>query len=146
MLALVVSDSDFDLPKHLLIAFTDRRTECRDGGRRVEIKDAQEVFVFKPFVGLHVAPAHQRIGDTDRRGVAELYSDVVYIVLFQIRIRNVVENVALMLVPVFVRELRGDGFKLIPQSVFTGNAVAALQHIPNRGFVFLFELPQPDGP
>ncbi len=146
MFALIVPDGDFDLPKHLLITFADRRAEGRDSGRRIEIKDAQEVFVFKPFVGLHITPAHQRIGDADRRGVPELYSDVVYIVLFQIRIRNVVENIALMLVPVFVRELRGDGFKLIPQSVFTGNAVAALQHIPYRGFVFLFELPQPDGP
>ncbi|MBR0444920.1 MAG: hypothetical protein IJK14_06065, partial [Clostridia bacterium] len=112
MFALIVPDGDFDLPKHLLIAFADRRAKNRDGGRCVEIKDAQEVFVFKPFVGLHVAPAHQGIGDADRRGVPELHPDVVYIVLFQIRIRNVVENIALMLVPVFVRELRGDGFKL----------------------------------
>ncbi|MGI6700831.1 MAG: hypothetical protein ACOX6G_11070 [Christensenellales bacterium] len=146
LFALIVPDGDFDLPKHLLIALADRRAEGSDGSRCVEIKDAQKVFVFKPFVGLHIAPAHQRIGDADRRGVPELYPDVVYIVLFQIRIRNVVENIALMLVPVFVRELRGDGLKLIPQSVSTGNAVAALQHIPDRGFVFLFELPQPDGP
>ena len=92
MFALIVPDGDFDLPKHLLITFADRRAEGRDSGRRIEIKDAQEVFVFKPFVGLHITPAHQRIGDADRRGVPELYSDIVYIVLFQIRIRNVVEN------------------------------------------------------
>ena len=146
MLALVVSDSDFDLPKHLLIAFADRRAEGRDSGRRIDIKDAQEVFMLKPFVGFHVAPAHQGIRDADRSGVSELYSDVVIIVLFQIGIRNVVENVALVLVPVFVGELSCDGLKLLPQSVFTGDAVAALQHFPYRGLVFLFEFPQPDSP
>ena len=119
MFALVVPDCDFDLPQHLLIAFADCRAEGRSGGRSVEVKDAQEVFVFKPLVGLHIAPSHQRIGDTDRRGVSELNSDVVIIVLFQIGIRNVVENVALVLVPVFVRKLCGNGFKLLTQAVFT---------------------------
>ena len=146
MFALIVPDGDFDLPKHLLIAFADRRAEGRDGGRRIEIKDAQEVFMLKPFVGLHVAPAHQGIGDADRRGVPQLHPDVVYIVLFQIRIRNVVENVALMLIPVFVRKLCRDGFKLLPQSVFTGDAIAALQHVPDCRFMFLLKFPQPDGP
>ncbi|MBR0445033.1 MAG: hypothetical protein IJK14_06650, partial [Clostridia bacterium] len=87
MFALIVPDSDFDLPQHLLIAFADRCAEGRNGGRSVEVKDAQEVFVFKPFVGLHIAPAHQRIGDTYRRGVSELNPYVVNIVLFQVRIR-----------------------------------------------------------
>ena len=146
ILALVVPYCDFDLPKHLLIAFTYRCAEGRDGCRGVEIKDAQKVFMLKPFIGLHVAPAHQGIRDTDRSGVSELYSDVVIIVLFQIGIRNVVENIALMLVPVFVRELRGDGFKLIPQSVFTGDAIAAFQHFPDRRLMFLLKLPQADSP
>ena len=146
MLALVVSDSDFDLPKHLLIAFADRRTESRDGCGGIEIKDAQKVFMLKPFIGLHVAPAHQGIRDTDRSGVSELYSDVVIIVLFQIGIRNVVENVALMLVPVFIGELGCDGLKLFPQSVFTGDAIAALQHVPDCRFMFLLKFPQPYSP
>ncbi len=58
VLELVVPYCDFDLPKHLLIALADRRTEGRDGCRGVEIEDAQEVFVLKPFVGFHVAAAH----------------------------------------------------------------------------------------
>ena len=102
--------------------------------------------MLKPFVGLHVAPAHQGIRDTDRSGVSELYSDVVIIVLFQIGIRNVVENVALMLVPVFIGELGCDGLKLFPQSVFTRDAIAALQHVPDCRFMFLLKLPQPDSP
>ena len=117
MLALVVSYCDFDLPKHLLIAFADRRTESRDGCRGIEIKDAQKVFMLKPFIGLHVAPAHQGIRDADRRGVSELRSDVINIILLQIGIRNVVENIALMIVPVFVGELGRDSFKLIPEGV-----------------------------
>ena len=103
MFALIVSDCDFDLPQYLLIAFAYRRAESPDGGWCVEVKDIQEVFVIEPFVGFQTAPAHQGIRDADRRGVSELNSDVVIIVLFQIGIRNVVENVALMLVPVFVR-------------------------------------------
>ena len=146
MLALVVSDSDFDLPKHLLIAFADRRAKGRDGSGGIEIEDAQKVFMLKPFVGFHVAPAHQGIRDADRRGVSELYSDVVIIVLFQIGICNVVENVALVLVPVFVGELGRDSFKLFPQPVFAGNAVAALQHVPDCRLMFFLKLPQVDGP
>ena len=80
MFALIVPYCDFDLPKHLLIAFADRRAEGCNGCRCVEIKDAQEVFVFKPFVGFHVAAAHQGIGDADRRGVSELDPYVVNIV------------------------------------------------------------------
>ena len=83
MFALIVPDCYFDLPQHLLIAFADCRAEGRNGGRSVEVKNAQEIFVFKPFVGLHIAPAHQRIGDADRRGVSELPPNVVNIVLFQ---------------------------------------------------------------
>ena len=146
MFALIVPDGDFDLPKHLLIAFADRRAESCDGCGGVEIKDAQKVFMLKPFVGLHVTPAHQGIRDADRSGVSELYSDVVIIVLFQIGIRNVVDYVALVLVPVLVGELGRDGFKLFPQSVFTGDAVAALQHVPDCRFMFFLELPQADRP
>ena len=146
MFALVVPDCYFNLPKNLLIAFAHRRSESRNGGRSVEVKDAQKVFVFKPFVRLHVAPAHQRIGDADRRGISELNPDVINIVLFQVRIRNVVENVPLMLIPKVIGELGGDGFKLIPQSVFAGDAIAAFQHIPDCLFMFLSKLPQPDSP
>ncbi|MBR2592391.1 MAG: hypothetical protein IKD62_05430 [Oscillospiraceae bacterium] len=146
MFALIVPDGDFDLPKHLLIAFADRRAEGRDGCGGVEIKDAQKVFMLKPFVGLHVTPAHQGIRDADRSCVSELYSDVVIIVLFQIGIRNVVENVALMIVPVFIGELGCDGFKLFPQSVFAGNAVAAFQHVPDCRLMFFLKIPQPDSP
>ena len=55
MLALVISDCDFNLPQHLLIDFADRRAEDGNGGGGIEIKDTKKILMLKAFIGLHAA-------------------------------------------------------------------------------------------
>ncbi len=44
-----------------------------------------------------------------------------------------------------VCELGGNGLKLFPQFVFTGNVVGAFQHVPDCRFMFLMKLTHADG-
>ena len=80
MFAFVIFDGDFDLPQYPLTFFADRRAEGGDGIGRVEIEDAQEIFVFKVFVGVEAAAGQNRIGDADGSGASELRSDVELII------------------------------------------------------------------
>ena len=128
MLALIVSYSDFDLPQHLLVDFAHRRAERCHGRGGVEVKDTQKVFVFVVIAGFQSAAGHKSVCDADGSRIAELYSDVEIIILFQERIGNVVENIPLIGVPVFICELCGNSFELFPKTVFTGYVVGTFQH------------------
>ena len=83
MLALIVSDGDFNLPQHLLIDLADRRAEGGDGLRGVEIKYAQKILMLKVFVRFQPAAGHEGVGDAHGGRVSELDSNVEIIVLFQ---------------------------------------------------------------
>ena len=128
MLTLIILDGDFNLPQNLLIYFTDRCAEGGDGLRGVKVKNAEEIFMLKVVLRLQSAPGHQRIGDAYGSGVSECHSDVEIIILLKKRIFNDVKNIALMVVPVFVGELRGDALQLIGKTVAAGNIIIALQH------------------
>ena len=43
--ALCISDSNADLPQHLLVDLADRCSQRSDGCRSIEIKDRHEIFV-----------------------------------------------------------------------------------------------------
>ena len=80
MFAFIIFDGDFDLPQYLLIDLADRRTEGRDGGRRVEIENVQEILMLKVFVRVEAAAGHEGVGDADGSGISELHSDVKIII------------------------------------------------------------------
>jgi hypothetical protein len=142
MFALVISDGDFDLPQHLLADFADRRAESGDGSWGVEIKDTQKILMLKVFVGFQSAAAHQGISDADGCRALELCLDVEIIILFQIRILNVVEYILPVGLPVFVSQLRGDPFEPVPESSIV-HIVIPLQHGGNAVRVFITVFPQP---
>ena len=144
MLALIVLDSDADLPQHLLVDLADRRSQRADGGRGIEIENRHEVLMLKVVFRLQPAAGHQGVGDTDGGGGLKLDFDVVIIVLRKERIVNDVAKVPLMLVPILTRQLSGHISKLLDK-ITAGNAVAALQHSRHRPDVLFLHLPQPGG-
>ena len=86
------------------------------------------------FSRLHAAAGQQCVGGADHGGVPKSHSDVEIIILFQKGIVNDAEDVAPVVVPVFIHKLRRDTLQLIGKTVFTGNIKTAFQrrryHIP----------------
>jgi len=108
MFALVIFNGNFDLPQHPFRLHADRRTEGGDGIRCVEIEDAQKILVIKVFVRFQPAAGQNRVGDADGCGASELSSDVELIIFLQKAAVNDVDNVVLVFLPIFVRQLSGD--------------------------------------
>ena len=144
MLALIVLDSDADLPQHLLVDLADRRTQRPNRGRGIEVENRHKVLVLEILFRIQPTAGHQGVGDTDGSRCFELDFDVVIIVLCQERIVNDVAKVPLMLVPIFTRQLSGYISELLGEIV-TGNAIAALQHGRHRPDMLFLHLPQPGG-
>ena len=88
------------------------------------------------------AAGQEGIGHADCDGVFESSSDVEIIIIFQEAPVNDVENIPLMLVPVFPGKLGGDGFKLFFQPVRTGDAIAGFQRRRHSVAVFFLILPE----
>ena len=118
LFALIILDGDADLPQHLLVHLTDRRSQCPNRGRGIKIENRHEVL--------------------------KLDFDVEIIVLLQERTVNDVAEVLLMLVPILTRQLSGHIGELLGK-IFTGNTVVALQHGRHRPDVLFLQLPQPGG-
>lgn len=76
---------------------------------------------------LHPAAGQQRIGGADNSGVPKSGSDVEIIITFQKGTVNDADNIAPVVVPVFIYKLRRHTLHLIGKSVFTGNVEALLQ-------------------
>ncbi len=76
---------------------------------------------------LHPAAGQQRIGGADNGGVPKCGSDVEIIITFQKGTVNDADNIAPVVVPVFIYKLRRHTLHLIGKSVFTGNVKALLQ-------------------
>ena len=81
-LTLGISDGNADLPQHLLIDLADRRSQCADGRRGVEIKDRHEIFVVEVAFRLQSTAGHQCVSDADGGGCLKLYFDVKFIIFF----------------------------------------------------------------
>ena len=128
MYALIISDSNFYLPQHLLIDLADCRTEGRDRDRGIEVENREEILMLKVIVRLQSAAGHEGVGDAHGGGVSKLHSDVEVIILFEERIGNDVEHIPAVLIPVFVRKLCGDVLKLLLKSIFSRNTIIVLQH------------------
>ena len=109
-LSLIVLDGNFDLPQHLFAGFTDRCTEGGNGGRRVEVEHGEEILVEKVFLRLQSAAGQQGVGGADDSGISERCPDVEVIIFFQKRTVNDANDVILIVVPVFIHKLGGDGF------------------------------------
>ena len=76
---------------------------------------------------LHPAAGQQRIGGADNGGVPKSGSDVELIIVLQKGTVNDADNIAPVVVPVFIYKLRRHTLHLIGKSVFTGNVEALLQ-------------------
>ena len=103
--ALCISDGNADLPQHLLVDLADRCSQRPDGCRSIEIKDRHEIFVVEVAFRFQSTAGHQSISDTDGGCCLELYSDVKLIIFLQKGTVNDIEEVLLMLRPVFLEFL-----------------------------------------
>ena len=140
--ALCISDGDADLPQHLLVDLADRCSQRPDGGRGVEIKDRHEIFVVEVAFRLQSAAGHQSVSDADGGGCLKLHSDVILIIFLQKGTVNDIEEVLLMLRPVFLGQFSGYLRKLSGK-IITGNIIGALQHGLHGIQMALLQLPQP---
>ena len=144
LFALIILDGDADLPQHLLVHLTDRRSQCPNRGRGIEIENRHEVLMLEILFRIQPTSGHQGVGDADGGGRLELDFDVEIIVLLQERTVNDVAEVLLMLVPILTCQLSSHINKLLGKIV-TGNAVVAFQHGRHRPNVLFLQLPQPGG-
>jgi len=103
--ALIISDGNFYLSEYLLADLADRRAQRRNRSRGVEVEHGHEIFRFKIGFRLQSAPAHQHVGNADFCGVPELHLGVELIIPIKIGIVNVVENVPLVIRPIFLCKL-----------------------------------------
>ena len=141
-LALIIFDGDFNLPQHLFAGLADGRTQSGDGCRRVEIKNTEEILVLKVVLRLHAAAGQENVGSTDHRRASKGRFDVEVIVLFQKGAFNEVENVVLIIIPVFIHQLGSHMLQLIGKSIFAGNPKAPLQGCRHRIPMLLPVLPK----
>ena len=137
-------DGDADLPQHLLVDLADRRSQCPNRGRGIEIENRHEVLMLEILFRIQPTARHQGVGDANGGGGLKLDFDVEFIVLLQERTVNDVAEVLLMLVPILTRQLSGHIGELLGKIV-TGNTVVALQHGRHRPDVLFLQLPQPGG-
>ena len=140
--ALCISDGNADLPQHLLVDLADRCSQRSDGCRSIEIKDRHEIFVVEVVFRLQSAAGHQSVSDADGGGCLKLHSDVKLIIFLQKGTVNDIEEVLLMLCPVFLGQFSGY-FGELSGKVLTGNIIGALQHGLHGIQMALLQLPQP---
>ena len=118
LFALIILDGDADLPQHLLVHLTDRRSQCPNRGRGIKIENRHEVLMLEILLRIQPTSGHQGVGDADGGGRLELDFDVEIIVLLQERTVNDVAEVLLMLVPILTRQLSGHIGELLGEIVW----------------------------
>ncbi|MBQ9995305.1 MAG: hypothetical protein IJP32_02955 [Clostridia bacterium] len=132
---------DFDVSENLFADFADRNSECCDSIGGIEVENAPEILIIKVFCGIPATPGQDGVDSADRRGIQKLRPDGVIIILFQKRIVNDVEDVAVMVIPIFLGKIpRGLKEHLLKRCV--GNIIIPHEHIGNRSFVFRLQRPE----
>ena len=91
---------------------------------------------------LQSAAGHQSVSDADGGCCLELYSDVKLIIFLQKGTVNDIEEVLLMLRPVFLGQFSGY-LRELSGKVITGNIIGALKHGLHGIQMALLQLPQP---
>jgi len=99
--ALIISDGNFYLSEYLLADLADRRAQRCNRSRGIEVEHGHKIFRFHVGFWLQSASAHEHIGDAGFCSVSELYLCVELIIPVKIGIVNVVEDVPLVIRPVF---------------------------------------------
>ena len=133
-LTLGISDGNADLPQHLLIDLADCRSQCADGRWGVEVENRHKVLMGKIAFRLQSAAGHQGVGNADGGGCLKLYFDVKLIIFLQKGTVNDIEEVLLMLRPVFLSQFSGYLGELSGK-VITGNIIGALKHGDRKSVV-----------
>ena len=87
---------------------------------------------------LHPTAGQQRIGGADNGGVPKSGSDVELIIVLQKGTVNDADNIAPVVVPVFIYKLRRHTLQLIGKPVFTGNVEALLQRRGVAAALYVF--------
>uniref|UniRef100_UPI0036F1B359 hypothetical protein n=1 Tax=Enterocloster aldenensis TaxID=358742 RepID=UPI0036F1B359 len=91
---------------------------------------------------LQSTAGHQSVSDADGGGCLELHSDVILIIFLQKGTVNDIEEVLLMLRPVFLGQFSGY-LRELSGKIITGNIIGALQHGLHGIQMALLQLPQP---
>ncbi|MBQ6507678.1 MAG: hypothetical protein IJI08_10210 [Clostridia bacterium] len=140
--AFIIPCGGFDFPEDLSGKAADRRSQrvCRLPG--IEIKDVQEILMFKIAVWVIRTPAVETVSDAGRRSPPECHPGFKLMITGQVAFLNDVEDLPAVVVPVIRREpfrCRVDhGFQGLP---FPGNIKGLFQSFHDRLPVFLFHLP-----
>lgn len=101
-----------------------------------------KIFVLEVVFRFQTTAGHQGVGDADGSGAPERHFDVEFIILLQKGAVNDMEDVVLMVGPVFFRQLYGDLLQLVQKAVRAGDLEAALQRRRHRVLMFLPVLPE----
>lgn len=91
---------------------------------------------------LQSTPGQQRVGNADRCGISELYSDVKFIIAFQKAPVNDVEDVPLVFHPILAGKLGCNAFKLLCQVVFRRRFKPLGERLGYHCFMLRAKLPQ----
>ena len=130
----------FDIPQHLPAAFADCGAQRIHGGRRGKREDGLKIVTVKMTVRLKAAAFQNRIQDADCGGRFELELLSGFIIIYQERTVNDVENVAAVVVPIGIHQLARQVRNLLAEP-FMVNAVLSGNHFRHRLHQIGAELP-----
>ncbi len=134
------------MPEDLFAHFADRRPQDRNRFRRIEIEDGQEVLMLKPCFRAESASTEQRVFQTYGGSFAKGCAYVKLIISFQVAAVNDAEDFLLMILPIVLREHRGNAVNLPRQPSRSGNIVTAFQRGFSGSLVVLMDGPLCDCP
>ena len=132
-----------DLPVHLLGQAADCRTEGIGRPPSIKIEDIHEVFRFKIAVRIIGASAVKAVGNALCHCPSEGHSDVELIITFQIAPLNDVEDLPLIILPIFRRQTLGNCMKLrFHRRPLCRDIKSPLHGLHDRLPVFVLHLPE----
>ena len=137
----VASYASFNLAQDGLIDAADRRAKGARGLGRVPLENVLKIFWREVILRVKAAARQQRVRQAHDGGVAEFDAYRELIVLLEKGFVNDAEYVATVVQPVFVRELRRHGFKLLCKADARLDAETSLECRGDGTGVFAAHLP-----